>query len=93
MRRFLMIKRKKIQRDRGTSLAGKVGRPAFVFDPDDVVRLLKAAVQREGSQSAFAKRHGVERSRLNKTLQGKVPVGRPIANALGLSRVYVVNNG
>ena len=40
-------------------IASNLGHHAFVFDEDDVVRLLRAAVEREGSQVAFAKRHGV----------------------------------
>jgi hypothetical protein len=83
-----LAKRKKPRLGENTLLAGEVGRPAFIFDDGDVVRLLKAAVEREGNQSAFAKRHGVERSRLNRTLQGKLPVGRAITKALGLRRVY-----
>jgi hypothetical protein len=83
-----MAKRGKNERHGDTSPAGEVGRHALVFDDADVVRLLKAAVEREGSQTAFAKRHGVERTRLNGILRGKLPVGRPIAKALGLRRVY-----
>jgi hypothetical protein len=83
-----LAKRKKPRLSGNTLLAGEVGRPAFIFDDGDVVRLLKTAVEREGNQSAFAKRHGVERSRLNRTLQGKLPVGRAITKALGLRRVY-----
>jgi hypothetical protein len=43
-------------------IASNLGRHALVFDEDDVVRLLRAAVEREGGQSAFAKRHGVDRA-------------------------------
>ena len=40
-----------------------LGRRVLVFDDNEVVALLWAAVKREGGQSSFAKRHGVERSR------------------------------
>ena len=42
-------------------IASNLGRHALVFDEDDIVHLLRAAVEREGSQSAFARRHGVDR--------------------------------
>jgi hypothetical protein len=52
-----------------------------------IVRLLKAAVEREGGQTAFAKRHRVHRSSVNRVLKGKLPVGDAIAKVLGLRRV------
>jgi hypothetical protein len=70
-------------------LASNVGRREVVFDEDDVVRLLRAAVEREGSQVAFAKRQGVDRPLVNAILNGKRPVSGPIAKALGLRKVYV----
>jgi hypothetical protein len=62
-----------------------------VFDTHDVVRLLKAAVGREGSQAAFAKRHGVDRAYINMVLSGKRPVTDLIANVLGLRKVYITD--
>ncbi len=38
---------------------------ALILDDKDVLLLLRAAIEREGSISAFAKRHGLERSQLN----------------------------
>jgi hypothetical protein len=35
-------------------------RPGKQFDQNDIIRLLKAAVEREGGQAAFAKRHRIE---------------------------------
>ena len=69
-------------------IASNLGRHALVFDEDDIVHLLRAAV-REGSQSAFAKRHGVDRVLVNTILNGKRPVSGGIAKALGLRKVYV----
>jgi hypothetical protein len=37
-------------------LARKLSRPALIFERDDLVLLLRAAVEREGNQGAFAKR-------------------------------------
>jgi len=60
-----------------------------VFDEDDIVHLLRAVVEREGSQTAFAKRHGVDRVLVNMILNSKRPVSGGIAKALGLPKVYV----
>jgi hypothetical protein len=62
-----------------------LGFHALVFDEHDVVRLLRAAVEREGGQSAFAKHHGVDRAYLNMTLNGS----DSIAGAVGLRKVYI----
>ena len=53
---------------------------------DDVVHLLRAAIEREGSQIAFAKRYGVNRAYLNMVLSGKRPVGGTVVKALGFAR-------
>ena len=70
--------------------SSSLGRSAHVFENDDVVHLLKTAVESEGSQIAFAKRYGVNRSELNETLHGKRRVCDPLAKAIGLRKVYVV---
>jgi hypothetical protein len=62
-----------------------------LFDDDDVIRLLRAAIDREGGQVAFAMRHGLNRSFLNLVLSGKRPVGDAVAETLGLRKMYVVN--
>jgi hypothetical protein len=68
-----------------------LGRTALVFDDNDVVNLLRIAVEREGGQGAFAKHSGVNRAYLNRVLNGKEPPGRSIAKCLGLRKVYIVN--
>ena len=68
-----------------------VGSHAFILDDKDVVLLLRAVIRREGSISAFAKRHGFNRTQLNNVLNGKRPVSSPLVKALGLRRVYVAN--
>ena len=69
----------------GTHL-GKNGR---FFDDADVVQLLREAVDREGSITAFAKRAGLHRVELNNILNGRRPVSRALVKALGLRKVYV----
>ena len=70
------------------AFAGEIGRRAVIFDEDDVVRLLRSAVEREGSQTAFARRHSIERTRVNAILSGKRPITDSVADALGLRRTY-----
>jgi DNA-binding phage protein len=69
----------------------KPGHLAVVFEEDDLVRLLRAAVQREGGQTAFAKRHNVDRSRVNRILSGQLRASEAIAKALGLRRAYIAD--
>jgi hypothetical protein len=77
------------KRDKSGVLIANLGHHAIVFDEDDVARMLRVAVDREGGQSAFAKRHRVHRTSVNRVLNGKLPVSGSIAKALGLRKVYV----
>jgi hypothetical protein len=61
-------------------------------DDDDVVRLLRAAVKREGSQAAFAKRYGLDRVSMNSMLNGKRRVSATVLKAFGLRKVYVIDD-
>jgi hypothetical protein len=70
------------------ALCSGLGRVEFVFNDDDVVQLLRAAVEREGGQVAFAKHHHINRTYLNMVLNGNRPVTDAIAEALGLHKVY-----
>lgn len=63
--------------------------PKGVVDNKGVVRLLREAVERAGSQSAFAARMGLERSHLNGVLNGKRPPSESIIKALNLRVVYL----
>jgi hypothetical protein len=75
------------KRDR--SSASNLGRRAVVFEEHEVVRLVRLAVEREGGQSAFAKRHGVDRVFINMILNGKRRVSDSVAKALGLRKLFV----
>lgn len=75
---------------RTIDLSNGLGRNALVFEEDDVVHLLRAAVEREGSQIAFADRYGVNRAYISTVLNGRRRVSGSLAKALGLRRVYVV---
>jgi DNA-binding phage protein len=69
--------------------SGKVGSLALTLDDKDVVLLLKAAVEREGSISAFAKHHGLGRTNLTNMLNGKRPVSSSLVKAFGLRKAYI----
>ena len=62
----------------------------LVLNDDDVADLVRAAVEREGSQAAFAKRHRINRTDLSAFLNGRRGISVSIAQALGLRRVWVV---
>ena len=72
------------------ALSSGLGRKALVFDDDDVVDLLRIAVEREGGQGAFSRHSGVQRAYLSRVLNGKEPPGRSIAKSLRLRKVYIV---
>jgi len=71
--------------------ARKTGHLAVVFDEEDLVCLLKAAVEREGGQPAFAKRHKVDRTRANRILSRQLRASEAIAKALGLRRACIAD--
>jgi len=50
--------------------------------------VLRAAVEREGGQVAFARRHGLERTYFNMVLNGRARIRDALAKALGLRKVY-----
>jgi hypothetical protein len=72
------------------ALSSGWGSLEFVLDDDDVVRLLRAAIEREGGQVAFARHHKVNRTYLNMVLNRKRPMGDAVAEALGLLKVYML---
>jgi hypothetical protein len=63
-----------------------------LLDDDDVVHFLRAAVKREGSQAAVAKRYGVDRGTMNSILNGKRRVTATVLKAFGLRKVYVIDD-
>ena len=62
----------------------------LVLNDDDVADLVRAAVKREGGQVAFAKRHGINRTDLNRFLNGRRGISVSLAKAFGIRRVWVV---
>jgi hypothetical protein len=74
-----------------TDRSKKLGRQEHVFEEDEVLILLKAVIEREGSSIAFAEHYGVNRSYVSHVLNGRFPVAeaKAIIKALGLRKVYV----
>ena len=62
----------------------------LVLDDDDVADLVRAAVEREGSQIAFADRYGVDRAYVSTVLNGRRRVSGSLVKALGLRKAYIV---
>jgi hypothetical protein len=62
----------------------------LVLNDDDVADLVKAAVNRAGSQAVFAKRYGINRTELSAFLNGRRGISASLAKAFGLRRVWVV---
>jgi DNA-binding phage protein len=60
-----------------------------VLEPKDVVRLLHEEIERAGSQTAWAKKARVNRTEVNKILQGRKPPTETILKALKLRTVIV----
>ena len=71
------------------SIAG-FGVSGLIFDEEDVIRLLRVEIQKDGSQSAWARRHSIERTSLNAMLSGRIPVSKTVADAVGLRRTYTL---
>jgi DNA-binding phage protein len=65
-------------------------RPTKELDVEDVLRLLRAEVQRTGSITAFAKIAGVDRTTVHRVLRGQMPPSPKIVHALGLRMVVFV---
>jgi hypothetical protein len=66
-----------------------LGRRGLMFDEDEVIELLRAAVEHEGGQRAFANRHGLDRTYVNMVLNGRAHALRDApVKALGLRKVY-----
>ena len=72
------------------AIVGDLGTQARVFNDNEVRQLLQAAVKRAGTQVAFAKRYGLDRTHLNQVLKGKSQVGGSLLKCLGLCKAYTL---
>jgi DNA-binding phage protein len=62
-----------------------------MLDDKDVVRLLRSEVARAGGQSAWARRERIDRTLLNRVLNGQKPPSKEIIRALKLCNVYALD--
>ena len=63
----------------------------LVLNNDDVANLVRAAIKREGSQLAFAKRHRIDRTDISAFLNGRRGISPSLAKAFGIRIVWVVD--
>ena len=59
----------------------------MLLSSDDVIELLRAEVEKAGTESAWARRTGANRSSLNLVLKGRVGLQKNLLDALGLDVV------
>ena len=62
-----------------------------ILGQKDIVQLLRFEVERAGSQRAWAKKHGVDRPKVNRVLRSVKPPTPSIIRALRL-RIVVVSD-
>src|SRR5262249_61227604 len=60
-----------------------------MINDQDVVRLLRSQVDQAGGQSSWARRECIDRTLLNRVLNGRRPPSEQIIRALRLCNVYV----
>jgi len=60
-----------------------------VFELEDVIDLLRAEVKRAGGQVAWSKKTGINRTRLNRVVNGHLPPTKTMLKALKLRTVFV----
>jgi hypothetical protein len=59
-----------------------------IFDLEDVIRLIRSEVEREGSQRAFARKAGVDISAVSRVLRRQRLPNEKLLRALNLRVVY-----
>jgi hypothetical protein len=59
-----------------------------ILDNKDLMRLLRLEVKQAGGQSSWARRERIDRTMLNRVLNGRKPLTKEIIRALKLCNVY-----
>ncbi len=72
-----------------TQMGDKDTERARWLDDKDVIRLLKAEVERTGGKSGFARLTGLNRNNINQIIGGKRPISKRLMRMLKLRRVYI----
>ena len=63
-----------------------------ILENKDLMRLLRSEVKQAGGQSAWARRQHIDRTMLNRILNGRKPVTKEIIRALKLCNVYAFDD-
>jgi DNA-binding phage protein len=63
-------------------------KPGDILEREDVLRLLRSEVARAGGQVQWAKKAGLNRTHVNKILQGAKPLSKSAIKALKLRVVF-----
>jgi DNA-binding phage protein len=62
-----------------------------ILERNDIVRLLRIEVEKAGGQTAWAKKHNIDRTIISKVLNGGRAPTKKIISALGLRIVSVAD--
>jgi DNA-binding phage protein len=60
-----------------------------ILEEEEILHMLRSDIKDSGGQTAWARKHQVDRTVLSKVLHGHYPVTLSIAKALNLRRVYI----
>jgi hypothetical protein len=60
-----------------------------IFEEEEILGMLRSDIKQAGGQTAWARKHRVDRTVVNKVLRGHWPITQSITKALNLRRVYV----
>lgn len=63
-----------------------------ILEYKDLMRLLRSEVKQAGGQSAWARRQHIDRTMLNRILNGRKPITKEIIRALKLCNVYAFDD-
>ena len=63
-----------------------------LLENEDLMRLLRSEVKQAGGQSAWARREHIDRTMLNRMLNGRKPITKEIIRALKLCNVYALDD-
>lgn len=65
----------------------------IVLTEEEALQKLREAISRHGRPTHFGKAHGVSDAVLSYTLSRRNPIGDKIGRALGLKRMWVLDDG
>ena len=63
-----------------------------ILENEDLMRLLRSKVKQAGGQSSWARREHIDRTMLNKILNGRKPITKEVIRALKLCNVYAFDD-